>query len=536
MSHRHASPSGPWPFLDITDDIRLSNLNLSNPATTEPLQCPHPVGQCEGCWAAYPQSVFPNWTPFQVERSKMMLIPPKSDGCIIHRVDVDDNGNFSDPGSQFPKDEAAFWNEMQQWRRADNVRVRALFTDNLSEPVLQMLGTKYKIEPFFWSSSINWIPSRYQEDLRLNQGDHITITLIFPRLMKRDIQDKPPETAIHQAIDTQSPLPLRTNASTYDYVLVLDLLAIHMIRAIDSSTIISYQPTSNGRHVTSASSIHSRVYLAGQSIYWKNIFQRSNDPTFVLLTMLWYALYAWDQALEMLWKHICQLEVDVVTTSNIRFTQELHRVRAHLLHYASLLEDFQQTVSFVLDTPNPAMGLLSHDFEREFSRSLLEKECNNLSIQIKKLSSSRAMWEKRLANVMQLAFSSVNIEDSKHMQRLTEAAVRDSAAMKQVSYLTMVFLPASFVANVFGMNVKEIAPNTHGTLVQYVETVIPFSLVTMWLIVALQGKWDYVDEHGKKHHVTPWSRLSWPVMYFERWVARRRMRQQQMREKDVYLY
>jgi hypothetical protein len=32
------------------------------------------------------------------------------------------------------------------------------------------------------------------------------------------------------------------------------------------------------------------------------------------------------------------------------------------------------------------------------------------------------------------------------MKNLTEAAVRDSTAMKQLSYLTMVFLPASFVA------------------------------------------------------------------------------------------
>ena len=32
------------------------------------------------------------------------------------------------------------------------------------------------------------------------------------------------------------------------------------------------------------------------------------------------------------------------------------------------------------------------------------------------------------------------------MQAMTEAAVRDSEAMKQIAYLTMVFLPASFVA------------------------------------------------------------------------------------------
>lgn len=43
-------------------------------------------------------------------------------------------------------------------------------------------------------------------------------------------------------------------------------------------------------------------------------------------------------------------------------------------------------------------------------------------------------------------FNSVNINDSKYMKRLTEATVRDSAAMKQIAYLTMVFLPATFVA------------------------------------------------------------------------------------------
>ena len=63
------------------------------------------------------------------------------------------------------------------------------------------------------------------------------------------------------------------------------------------------------------------------------------------------------------------------------------------------------------------------------------------------------------------AFSTVNIEDSRSMQDLTKATMRDSAAMKQVSmnvhddlwfvmliggrqisYLTMIFLPASYLS------------------------------------------------------------------------------------------
>ena len=45
----------------------------------------------------------------------------------------------------------------------------------------------------------------------------------------------------------------------------------------------------------------------GQSVYWQNIFQRSPDPTFVLLTFIWHAMYAWDEALERLYTYICYL-------------------------------------------------------------------------------------------------------------------------------------------------------------------------------------------------------------------------------------
>jgi hypothetical protein len=89
-------------------------------------------------------------------------------------------------------------------------------------------------------------------------------------------------------------------------MLLLDLLAIHMIRDPDSSTVISYHHSA-GPYTTSAKRLHTRVRLAGQSVYWQNIFQKSSDPTFVLLTILWYALYAWDEALDTLWDHIRQL-------------------------------------------------------------------------------------------------------------------------------------------------------------------------------------------------------------------------------------
>jgi len=66
--------------------------------------------------------------------------------------------------------------------------VRSLFVDDLTPSVLRMLGTKYvlllarlltlmdlmyryNIEPFFFTSSINRIPSRYQEAFSHGKGD-----------------------------------------------------------------------------------------------------------------------------------------------------------------------------------------------------------------------------------------------------------------------------------------------------------------------------------------------------------------------------
>lgn len=58
---------------------------------------------------------------------------------------------------------------------------------------------------------------------------------------------------------------------------------------------------------TGAHHLSRRIRLAGQSVYWQNLFSRSPDPTFVLVTYLWHALYAWDEALETLYQYVCYL-------------------------------------------------------------------------------------------------------------------------------------------------------------------------------------------------------------------------------------
>ncbi|KAF9530553.1 hypothetical protein CPB83DRAFT_850531 [Crepidotus variabilis] len=514
--HRHAAPSAPWPWVDLDDDV--DRQQLDNPDAPIPPLCDH-GSNCNRCWTGYPQSRFPNWTYRQVVKSKIHRALTEyntSKDCTCYRVDVDTNGRFTNAGNvvaEHDKDDE-FWESLVHEKRPNNLRVRAIFIDNMSGPVLKMFGAKYNIEPFFWSSSLNWIPSRFQEEIKRGVGDHITVTLTFLKSMsledaekrrnenfsKSNVTLQNPSTYLgSQNIDTQAPLILHSNKR----ILVLDLLAVHLIRNVNGSTLISFHPTME-LPTTPADFLHTRIRFAGQSVYWQNIFQNSPDPTFLLLTFVWHAVYAWDEALENLYTHICSLETRVISTSEMPLTQELHVIRAHHLHYTSLLDDFTKHVHFIQETHNPLMDNLSQD-DRKFNAGIMKRECDNLLTEIKRLSSELHMQERRLKNVMGLVFSSVNITDSRYMREMTEAAVRDSAAMKQVAYLTMAFLPASFVAGVFGMNVSEINPGTFGSLAHYVEVALPLTLLTAWIMVAFQSA--YIIPDGTSF----FARLWWPV-------------------------
>jgi len=197
---------------------------------------------------------------------------------------------------------------------------------------------------------------------------------------------------------------------------MLDEMAIHMVRLKTNSTIISYHAKADW-YTTTAKELHKLLRLAGQSVYWGKILQQTSDPTFVLLTILWHAIYSWDEALSSLYTHMQSLvsygvlwkevhsayfaghqETKAIRTNESALTQELHIIRAHLLHYTSLLEDFRKSVRFVKDTPNPAIDPEVAASEKE----LLNRECDTLLSEIARLEMVRGMQNKRLKNVMNL--------------------------------------------------------------------------------------------------------------------------------------
>ncbi|KAG0709142.1 hypothetical protein DFH29DRAFT_216037 [Suillus ampliporus] len=484
--YRHAAPSGPWPWVDFDTDFSSSLeskiLSVRDDKSDDPQ------------WSGYPESLFGNWTRSPVERSKMLTQCSAQRGpCFIYSIDVMNDGEFkipSEQGQEHCVEASKFWLKLQD-KETQNVHVRALFVDNLTVPVLKMLGTRYNIEPFFFSSSTNWIPSRYQEEVELGQGDHITVTLPFVRTPKKRQTVLPPSSSLGRksTIDVLAPLHLHD-----ENVLLIDLLAVHMIRDTDSSTIITYHPSLPGR--TTATRLHQVMIRAGASVYWNKIFKASKDPTFFFLAILWYALYAWDEAFEVLYVYIKDLETtlnDLDFTYTVDLNHRLHSLQAHLLHYQSLLYDFEKSVAFVKDTPNRAMKY-SDEEERKTTEGLMQRECKNLLSEIDRLHRKCPMFLSRLKNATDLAFATVNIQDSRQTQK--------------ISYLTMVFLPASFTASVFGMNVVEINPGSLETIASYVRVTLFLTVATTWVIIALQ---PYSSIHKSGGGVL--QRAAWPAFY-----------------------
>ncbi|KAH6876668.1 hypothetical protein BKA70DRAFT_236124 [Coprinopsis sp. MPI-PUGE-AT-0042] len=520
-SYRHGTPSGPWPFLDTGDEVDEGR--LEDPESHQPFSvraCAHYNAPTqEGpCWCKYPQSKYPNWTKAQQKKSRILhyLKKAKHQRWRAYYVDVQEDGVFMPSETSYVDESVRTQND--QWRfmtekRPQLSRARVVFIDSWAGYAMQMFGTRYNIEPFFFSSTINGIPSRFQSNIEPEKGDHITLTLSFmrsiPYVTEKDLlqgqlasarssvaslstsimrrQDILPEAPDH-IIDTQAPLPLKSGSP--HKALVSDFLAIHMVRRRTNSTVISLH---SGAHdlTTSAEDMYERFHLCGKSVYWSSIFETTRDPTFLLLCLLWYVMYAWDEVFEVLYSHICHLEENALNSSDIEFTRELHVVRAHLLHYESLVDQFRKTVEFIARTENPLLDdpeAFSPEL-KDTTLSLIKRECDNLLRDISRLERTRDMQDKRLKNVMDLSFSLVTMKDSKAVAELTEAAVKDSAAMKQIAYLTMFFLPPSFVASLFGMNIKEINPEESGpgmSLRRYFAVAVPLTALTIWIVIAAQ--------------------------------------------------
>ena len=125
------------------------------------------IRPCE--WSGYPQFLFGNWTSDQVERSQMFIKCPDNQHSTIYWMDVLNDGEFTTPdmtrnGHTSTETSTNFWKMLKEevsnihdpslcasfdvrhdLQRPGHIRVRSLFVDHLSAPVLRVLGTTYGV-------------------------------------------------------------------------------------------------------------------------------------------------------------------------------------------------------------------------------------------------------------------------------------------------------------------------------------------------------------------------------------------------------
>lgn len=173
--------------------------------------------------------------------------------------------------------------------------------------------------------------------------------------------------------------------------------------------------------------------MAGKGVYWGNLMRKVSDPIFVMLVVMWSALYAWDEAMEVLYTHITYLETRVIhfTVADVQLSPQLHAIRAHLTYYDDLLDEFLQSLDFI-----GRVGVAKNRDDTELGEELLKKELQTLESQVKRLKRQRDMQDSRLSNVMKLVMSMLNLKE-------TQAGIHNGESMKQITYLTMIYLPAS---------------------------------------------------------------------------------------------
>lgn len=81
-------------------------------------------------------------------------------------------------------------------------------------------------------------------------------------------------------------------------------------------------------------------------------------------------------------------------------------------------------------------------------------------------SRSQALGD-RLHNEINLAFNTVAQHDSGITVRIGKAAQNDSAAVKTIALLTLIFLPGTFIATVFGMGFFNFSQADNTQLLQW---------------------------------------------------------------------
>ncbi|KAF9760890.1 hypothetical protein IL306_004067 [Fusarium sp. DS 682] len=187
--------------------------------------------------------------------------------------------------------------------------------------------------------------------------------------------------------------------------------------------------------------------------------------------------------------HVRNIEKTDLTEKPKPKYRDLHDIARHAIHVSETLEVAEKTITAIIQQHSAfeaeaAEG--SRTAKAKF-RHVGERVLWYIHI-LQSLQCRASANKERLLNEIQLAFNSVAQYDSRISVEIGQATQSDSAAMKTIAFVTLGFLPATFVSAMFSMSFFKIDDDTgvwnvNGKFWLYWVFAIPATLFTwgMWL-------------------------------------------------------
>ncbi|RYC61689.1 hypothetical protein CHU98_g4516 [Xylaria longipes] len=128
--------------------------------------------------------------------------------------------------------------------------------------------------------------------------------------------------------------------------------------------------------------------------------------------------------------------------------RHLHDIARHAIHVSEGLDVATQTIKRMLAQHEALVQSLNHRGGSQDIHSQLQFYESFIS----SLRCRSASNEKRMLNEIQLAFNTVAQHDASTSVKIGRATQADSVTMKSISFVTLTFLPPTFVSAIFSMS------------------------------------------------------------------------------------
>ncbi|CAF3616058.1 hypothetical protein SNK03_003900 [Fusarium graminearum] len=170
--------------------------------------------------------------------------------------------------------------------------------------------------------------------------------------------------------------------------------------------------------------------------------------------------------------------------------RHMHDTARHAIHVSETLEVAEKTVASILQQHNVFRDEVGWgDRQRNAGFRRVDERLLWYDHILRSLRHRASANKERLLNEVQLAFNSVAQYDSRVAVKIGRATQSDSAAMKTIAFVTLAFLPGTFISALFSMSFFNVDDDTGQWTVSnkiwmYWAIAIPVTLITsgLWLL------------------------------------------------------